>query len=56
MDTSNEIRQLILKCASTDLVRDVARREGMRSLAQDGWRQVQLGVTTVEEAMSAVMY
>jgi len=52
MDTSNEIRQLILKCAATDLVRDVARREGMRTLAQDGWRQVQLGVTTVEEVLS----
>jgi len=40
MDADNEIRQLILKSASTDLVRDAARRGGMRTLAEDGWRLV----------------
>ncbi|MSU36715.1 MAG: type II/IV secretion system protein [Pedosphaera sp.] len=52
MDTSNEIRQLILRKASTDEIRDVARREGMRTLAEDGWRLVRLGITTVEEVLS----
>ena len=33
MDTDNEIRELILKHASSDLVRDAARRGGMRTLA-----------------------
>src|SRR5687768_9039278 len=41
MDTSNEIRQLILKNASTDLVRDAACRAGMTTLAEDGRRLVQ---------------
>jgi len=52
MDSDSEIRQLILKNASTDQVRDAARRAGMRSLAEDGWRLVSLGITTVEEVLS----
>jgi general secretion pathway protein E/type IV pilus assembly protein PilB len=52
MDTDNEIRQLILKSASSDLIRDAARRAGMRTLAEDGWRLVRMGITTVEEVLS----
>lgn len=52
MDTDNEIRQLILKAGSTDQVRDAARKSGMRTLAEDGWRLVRQGVTTVEEVLS----
>jgi type II secretory ATPase GspE/PulE/Tfp pilus assembly ATPase PilB-like protein len=52
MNADNEIRQLILKSASTDLVRDAARRGGMRTLAEDGWRLVRLGITTAEEVLS----
>src|SRR5689334_2659231 len=52
MDSSNEIRQLILKNASSDLIRDAARRAGMKTLAEDGWRLVQMGITTVEEVLS----
>jgi len=52
MDTDEEIRQLILKSASTDLVRAAARRAGMRTLAEDGWRLVAAGITTVEEVLS----
>jgi general secretion pathway protein E/type IV pilus assembly protein PilB len=52
MDTDEEIRQLILKSASTDQIRNAARRGGMRTLAEDGWRLVAAGVTTVEEVLS----
>jgi general secretion pathway protein E/type IV pilus assembly protein PilB len=52
MDSDNEIRQLILKSASTDQIRDAARRQGMRTLAEDGWRLVRAGTTTVEEVLS----
>ncbi len=52
MDTDNVIRELVLKNASSDTVRDAARRVGMRTLAEDGWRLVRLGVTTVEEVLS----
>jgi type II secretion system protein E len=52
MDTDNEIRELILKSASSDAIRDAARRGGMRTLAEDGWRMVRMGITTVEEVLS----
>src|SRR3989475_1766853 len=52
MDSDNDIRQLILKNASSEAIRDAARRAGMRMLAEDGWRLVRLGVTTVEEVLS----
>ncbi|MCI0537449.1 MAG: GspE/PulE family protein [Verrucomicrobiales bacterium] len=51
MDTNNEIRQLILKNVSSDLLRDAAQRAGMRTLAEDGWRLVREGVTTPEEVL-----
>ena len=52
MDADNEIRQLILKSGSTDQIREAARKGGMRTLAEDGWRLVRLGITTVEEVLS----
>ena len=52
MDTDEEIRQLILKSASTDQIRNAARKGGMRTLAEDGWRLVAQGITTVEEVLS----
>ncbi len=52
MDSDDEIRQLILKNSSTDLIRDAARRAGMRMLAEDGWRLVRMGITTAEEVLS----
>jgi type II secretion system protein E len=51
MDTTPEIRRLILKSASSGEIRDVARKAGMRTLSEDGWRLVRLGVTTPEEVL-----
>src|SRR5437867_1929395 len=51
MDSSNEIRQMILKNCSSGEIREVARRGGMRTLAEDGWRLVRAGVTTPEEVL-----
>jgi len=52
MDADAEIRKLILTNASSDQIREAARRGGMRSLADDGWRLVRAGLTTVEEVLS----
>lgn len=52
MDSSSEIRQLILKNASTDVIREAACRAGMTTLAEDGRRLVEAGVTTIEEILS----
>jgi type II secretory ATPase GspE/PulE/Tfp pilus assembly ATPase PilB-like protein len=53
MDTNEELRQLILKNTSSDVLREAARRNGMRTLAEDGWRLVREGVTTAEEVLRA---
>jgi type II secretion system protein E len=52
METNNEIRQLILKNVSSDVIREAAHRGGMRTLGEDGWRLVRQGITTVEEVLS----
>jgi type II secretion system protein E len=51
MDTDETIRRLILESASTDQIRAAARAGGMRTLAEDGWRLVAQGLTTVEEVL-----
>jgi general secretion pathway protein E/type IV pilus assembly protein PilB len=53
MDSNEEIRQMMLTHCSSDKLREAARRNGMRSLAEDGWRLVREGVTTVEEVLRA---
>jgi type II secretory ATPase GspE/PulE/Tfp pilus assembly ATPase PilB-like protein len=51
MDSNNQIRQMILQNRSSDELREVARKHGMRTLAEDGWRLVANGVTTPEEVL-----
>jgi type II secretion system protein E len=52
MDADDAVRELVLKNASTDQIRETARRAGMKTLAEDGWRLVRQGITTVEEVLS----
>ncbi|MGD0410876.1 MAG: GspE/PulE family protein [Verrucomicrobiota bacterium] len=51
MDINNEIIELLLKNSSAIIIRGAAVRNGMRSLSDDGWRLVRLGITTPEEVM-----
>jgi type II secretory ATPase GspE/PulE/Tfp pilus assembly ATPase PilB-like protein len=52
MDSDEEIRKLVLESASSDQIRAAARKQGMKTLAEDGWRLVRAGITTVEEVLS----
>ncbi len=49
MENSDEIRDLVLKNASTDQIRAMARKQGMRTLREDGWLKVLRGTTTMVE-------
>jgi general secretion pathway protein E/type IV pilus assembly protein PilB len=49
--TTDPIRDLTLKRASSSAIRNQAASEGMYSLREDGWRKVQAGVTTIEEVL-----
>lgn len=51
MDTSQKIRRMILKSCSSGEIREVARRDGMTALSEDGWRLVKAGITTPEEVL-----
>jgi general secretion pathway protein E/type IV pilus assembly protein PilB len=51
MMVTNEIRSLILENTSAQELRKVAARQGMRSLRDDGFRQLHSGRTTVQEIL-----
>ncbi len=51
MELGDEIRQLIMKNADAVAITNVARRNGMRNLREDGWVKVMSGVTTADEVM-----
>ncbi len=51
MELNDEIRQLVMKNADASVLTDAARRNGMRSLRDDGWMKIENGVTTVEEVV-----
>ena len=48
---NENVKQLILKRSSADVIRDLAVKQGMRSLRDDGWRTVRSGITTVAEVV-----
>lgn len=49
-----EIRDLITKRKSADVIKKAAVDSGMRTLRQDGWLRVIQGVTTAEEVLRVV--
>ena len=49
MTLSEEIRTLTIERASADAIREVASREGMHSLRDDGLAKVGAGITSLEE-------
>jgi general secretion pathway protein E/type IV pilus assembly protein PilB len=51
MGMSASIRTVLLRGGSSLEVKEAARKEGMRTLIDDGWRMVKLGVTTPSEVL-----
>ena len=51
MELNDEIRKLIMSGADAMDITLAAKRNGMRSLREDGWMKVEHGVTTSEEVM-----
>lgn len=49
LPVTDEIKTLILEHATTDQIQDVAVQQGMKTMRQDGWLKICLGVTTFEE-------
>jgi type IV pilus assembly protein PilB len=47
----DEIRDMIMANASTNLLRDAARKRGMRTLRQSGLLGIYEGLTSIEEVV-----
>ena len=51
MELNDEIRKMIMQNEDAASITNVARRNGMRNLREDGWLKVSQGVTTPDEVM-----
>jgi len=49
MELDDELRHLIMENADATRINEVARRNGMKNLREDGWAKVRRGMTTAEE-------
>lgn len=48
---TDAMRRLVNESGSIEDMRNVARKEGMKSLLEDGFRKVGMGITTLQEVM-----
>jgi type IV pilus assembly protein PilB len=55
MTFNDEIRDLVMNNASTGVLRDAARKNGMRLLRENGLAAIFDGVTTIEEVSRETM-
>ena len=55
MKVSPEIEKLTIEEASTSDIKKVAIEQGMKSMRQDGWDKVKVGMTSVEEVLRVVI-
>ncbi|KMY68883.1 hypothetical protein AAU61_04720 [Desulfocarbo indianensis] len=51
MEITDAVRELINQQSDTESLRQLALKQGMRTLRQDGWLKVQAGVTSLEEVL-----
>ncbi|MGH7674511.1 MAG: GspE/PulE family protein, partial [Gemmatimonadales bacterium] len=51
LTVTDEIRRALVQSEPEHAVREIARSQGMSTLAEDGWAKAQAGVTTVEEVL-----
>jgi type II secretory ATPase GspE/PulE/Tfp pilus assembly ATPase PilB-like protein len=48
---TEEIQGLILGKKDSNIIKESARKQGMRTLREDGWLKVKQGVTTISEVL-----
>jgi general secretion pathway protein E len=51
MEVDNELQRLIVQTSESNVLREAARRKGMKTLREDGFEKVLAGVTTLEEVL-----
>ena len=55
MPIDDEIRKEINASSSTEIIKRVAMRKGLRTLRQDGWQKVKAGITTIQEVLRVTL-
>ncbi len=48
---TDDIQKLILGKKDSNIIKEAARKKGMRTLREDGWVKVNQGLTTVAEVL-----
>ena len=51
LEITDGIRRLILEKKDSTIIKEVARKNGMRTLREDGWLKVKRGMTTISEVL-----
>jgi general secretion pathway protein E len=51
LEIDDDIRKLILEKRDSNIIKEVARKKGMRTLREDGWLKVRQGLTTIPEVL-----
>lgn len=51
LEIDDDIRKLILEKRDSNIMKEVARKKGMRTLREDGWLKVRQGLTTIPEVL-----
>jgi len=51
LEVNDAIQRLILEKKESHMIKEAARKSGMRTLREDGWMKVKQGVTTISEVL-----
>jgi len=51
LKVTDEIQRLILEKKDSNIIKEMARKNGMRTLREDGWLKVRQGITTIPEVL-----
>jgi general secretion pathway protein E len=51
LEIDDDIRKLILEKKDSNIIKEMARKKGMRTLREDGWLKVKQGMTTIPEVL-----
>jgi general secretion pathway protein E len=51
LKVTDEIQRLILEKKDSNIIKEMARKNGMRTLREDGWQKVRQGITTISEVL-----
>ena len=54
LEVTDNIRELIVKRANSNIIAEAAKKEGMTTMLEDGFKKALAGITTIEEILRIV--